>query len=140
MIRFRHIAPLLALIPMMACLKDDLKVEDLTGNPFDPAYEGPSVFVLDSTYTQVVNTGTSNVLFQVIAFRVRQELFLAPASYSVRCRDLLSGQEFLLDADPPGTHRFKVLRQPLPGQSVCLALALSNNLNDARTDTLCATL
>lgn len=131
---------LAALLPLSGCLKDELDVDTLRGNPFDPAYDGPTVFELESTYTQQIDTGEGVGLVQVITFRVRRELLPSGVNYSVKARDLNSGQSWLLNPDPPGTDRFRVLREPLFGSPVCLALALSNNFSEARTDTLCATL
>ena len=72
---------------------------------------------------------------QVIAFRVRSELFLSDATYSVRVHDLENGQTILLDADPPGGDSFKYYKQNLViGSPVCLELRLSNNLSAARAE------
>lgn len=122
------------------CFKDDVDVARLTNNPFDPEYTGPPVFEGQGTSLQQVSIGGSTVLYQVIAFRVRSELFLAPASYGVEVRDQQSGQVLNLSPDPPGSDQFRYRRAPLPGQPVCLELRLSNDQSTARAETLCATL
>lgn len=122
------------------CYKEAIEGAPLTSNPFDRDYEGPSVFVSEGTYTQITNIGPVSVLRQVIAFRVRTELFLSPAPYSVQVKDLQSGVTELLNADPPGSDNFKFFREPAPGQSICLELRLSNNQSAAGPTTICATL
>jgi hypothetical protein len=135
-----HITVLLLATFLVGCYKDDVDVEALRNNPFDRDYDGPAVFEAIGTYTQQVSTGQGNVLYQVIEFRVREDLFLAPATYGVRVTDLLSDME--ADATPlnPGGNLFKYQRQPVPGQQVCLELRLSNNLSTAGAETICVTL
>jgi hypothetical protein len=131
-----------AMLLLSACYKDDLDPARLTNNPFDPEYVGENVFVSEGTFTETVfipQIGT--VVRQVIAFRVRSELFLSDATYSVRVHDLENGQTILLDADPPGGDSFKYYKQNLViGSPVCLELRLSNNLSAARAEEICVTL
>lgn len=131
---------MVALLSLSGCYKDALDDRLPTDNPFDREYDGPTVFVSEGTYTQVTNIGPVSVLRQVIAFRVRSELFLSPTPYSVQVRDLQSGVTELLNADPPGSDNFKFFREPAPGQSICLELRLSNNQSAAGPTTICATL
>ena len=137
--RLFHIA-LAALLPLSGCYKDEVDIAALNNNPFDPAYEGSPVFVMVDTYTEIVNIGVGNVLYQVMEFRVNEQLFLSPASYSVQVHDLQSGVTELMNPDPPGGSTFKFYRQPAPGQSICLEVRLSNNQSVAGPETICATL
>lgn len=130
----------LLLVLLTGCYKDTVDVADLRDNPFDPDYQGEPVFVLEGTFLQQVDIGTGSVVYQIIEIRVREDLFLAPATYSVAARDLQTGQEELLNPDPPGGALFRFQRAPSPGQPVCLELRLSNNQSTARAETLCATL
>lgn len=122
------------------CYKDEVDVSRLTNNPFDPQYVGPPVFEGQGTSLQQVNIGGATVLYQIIAFRVRSELFLSPATYGVEVRDQQSGQVQVLSPDPPGSDQFRYRRAPLPGQPVCVELRLSNDQSTARAETLCVTL
>lgn len=131
-----------AMLLLAGCYKDEVEPSELTNNPFDPEYVGENVFVSEGTYTETVFVPQiGNVLRQVIAFRVRSELFLSDATYSVRVHDLENGQTVLLDADPPGGDAFKYYKQNLvSGSPVCLELQLSNNLSVARAEEICVTL
>lgn len=140
MIRLLHIIALASLVLAGGCVKDDLDPAELTNNPFDKDYDGPAVFNLVGTYTQVVNIGVGSLLYQVVEFTVREDLFLAPATYGVQVTDLQSGQVESAVPEPPGGNTFKYYRQPLPGQQVCLELRLTNNNGTARAETLCVTL
>ena len=125
---------------LVGCYKDEVDVDTLRNNPFDRDYDGPAVFEAVGTYTQQVSTGQGNVLYQVIEFRVREDLFLAPATYGVLVKDLLSGVEEPATPLTPGGNIFKYQRQPVPGQQVCLELRLTNNLSTAGAETICVTL
>jgi len=134
---------LLLLLPLlMGCYKDDVQPELLNTNPFDADYQGEDLFVSESTFTETENIpGVGIVIRQVIAFRVRSELFLAPTSYSVQVHDLENGQTVVIDAVPPGSDTFKYYKQNLvAGQPVCLELRLSNNFSVARAERICVTL
>ena len=140
--RSQYLLSLGAMLLMSACHKDDLDPAQLTNNPFDPEYVGENVFVSEGTYTETVFVPQiGNVLRQVIAFRVRSELFLSDVTYSVRVHDLENDQTILLDAVPPGGDSFKYYKQNLViGTPVCLELNLSNNLSAARAEEICVTL
>lgn len=137
--RLALILPLLLLLS--GCFKDTVDVAQLTNNPFDREFDGEAVFVFEETFTEVVNIGTSNVVYQVIVFRVREELFLAPTAYGIRLDDLQNGQ---LDQPTspvtPGSSRYRYRREPAPAVPICLRLRLTNNQGAARADTICATL
>jgi hypothetical protein len=140
--RSQYLLSLGAMLLMSACYKDDLDPAQLTNNPFDQEYVGENVFVSEGTYTETVFVPQiGNVLRQVIAFRVRSELFLSDVTYSVRVHDLENDQTILMDADPPGGDSFKYYKQNLViGTPVCLELRLSNNLSAARAEEICVTL
>lgn len=136
---------LLMALPLLlaGCYKDDLDPGTLTNNPFDPGYVGENVFVSEGTYTETVFIpGVGNVVRQVIAFRVRRNLFLNPAaSYAVQVHDLENGQTTVINADPPGGDSFNYYKQNLvQGSPVCLELRLTNNFSVARAETICETL
>ena len=129
------------LVLLSGCYKDNVDPAKLNNNPFDRDYVGENIFIYQQTYTQIVNIGGSNVVYQVIEFRVREELFLAPAAYTVRVRDL-QNEDPNASATPeaPGSNVFRYLRAPAQGQQICLELRLANNENTAGPQTICATL
>lgn len=137
----RHMVAIASLgLLICGCYKDTVDVAALHDNPFDPDYQGEEVFEFHETYLQQVNTGMGNVTYQIIVVRVREDLFLAPATYNVAARDLMTGQEELLGPDPPGGSLFRFRRAPMPGQEVCLELRLANNQSTARAETVCTIL
>lgn len=125
----------------LACGKGELDPDSLQGNPFDPAYDGPAVFVADSAFIVIVPVGTVPTPFQAIAFHVREELFTAPAEYSVHLVDRHNGVVQVLEPNPPNSNNFRYIKgEPLPGVSVCLELSLYNNLSASRPEEICVTL
>lgn len=129
------------LLLAMGCGKGELDPATLTTNPFDPDYSGPAVFQVDSTY--LVSNVINGVLvqYQAIAFHVHEELFTAPAEYSVLLVDRTTGLDHVLEPNPPGSNRFVFLKgQPLPNIPVCVVLRLYNNLSAARPEEACVTL
>jgi len=138
--RFLILLPFLVLLS--SCFKDTVDTASLTNNPFDRDFNGEQVFVFEETFLETVNIGGgTNVLYQVIVFRVREELFLSPTDYGIRLDDLQNGQ----DAQPvtpvsAGSSRYRYRREPLPGTSICLRLRLTNSQSAARAETICATL
>lgn len=129
------------LVLLSGCYKDTVDPAKLNNNPFDRDYVGANIFEYRDTYTQIVNIGGSNVVYQVIEFRVREDLFLAPAAYSVKVRDLQNNDpNASATPEAPGSNVFRYLRAPAQGQQICLELSLANNENTARPETICATL
>jgi len=136
--RTAHIIPMLLLV-LASCHKDDVDIARLSDNPFDPDYEGPLLFLMGDPYVE--SPPGSPLSYQVFPFTVREDLLLAPATYRVRVGDTGRGTSELLSPNPPGSNSFKYYRPgPEPGQEICLELRLSNNENDARPETTCATL
>ena len=132
---------LAALLVFLGCGKGELDPGTLNNNPFDPDYNGPAVFELDTTYAEPVVVGGSTLIYQAIIFRVKEELFLSPAAYSVKMTDQLNDFTTVLEPNPSNSDRFKYLRsEPLPNIAVCLELRLFNNLSAARAEQICATL
>lgn len=137
---------LLILLPFVvllsSCFKDTVDIAALNNNPFDRDFDGEQVFVFEETFTEIVNIGGgTNVLYQVIVFRVREELFLSPTTYGIRLDDLQNGQEDQpVTPVSPGSSRYRYRRDPLPGTPICLRLRLTNNQSAARAETICATL
>jgi hypothetical protein len=126
---------------LSGCYKDEVDIAALNNNPFDRDYAGEAVFVFEETYVQQVSTGGTTVLLQIIVFRVREDLFLAPASYSIALRDLQNGNDNgVAIPDPSGGGRYRYQRAPAPGVPICLELRLANNFSTARAETICATL
>lgn len=123
------------------CYKDTIEVAELNTNPFDRDYAGEAIFEFLGTYTQIVNIGGSNVVFQVIEFRVREDRFLSPSAYNVQVRDLQnSDPNATVTPIAPGSDTYRYLRAPAQGQQICLELRLANNENAARAEIICATL
>ncbi len=136
----RYLAFVLCTITLSSCYKDEIDLESLNTNPFDKDYVGPSVFEIAGAYDQVLVINGVNVASHVIEIRVKEELFLSPASYSVKVLEQGATTSQFLNPDPPGSNIFKFVRAPEPGAYVCLELNLANNLNSSRTDVLCITL
>ncbi len=135
--------PMLLLLAVLAaaCGKDELDTSVLRNNPFDPDYNGPPVFVADSTYLVTVMLGTIPTPFQVVAFHVREELFTAPAAYSVRVIDRSNGLASVIEPNPANSNRFTFLKGDYQvNVPLCLGLSLYNNLSAARTEEICVTL
>lgn len=134
----------LLIVPVLivaSCGKGELDPADLRDNPFDADYEGPTVFVADSTYLQQVLIGSEIVFYQAMAFRVKEELFTSSSAYSVQVRDRVSGQVSVLEPNPPNSNRFTYLiGAPQLNVARCFDLSLYNNLSAARADELCVTL
>ena len=138
-------SPLFLLLPLFlvlsGCYKDDLEPSTWTNNPFDPGYTGPAVFTYDTTYIGSFGVPPNVFIQQVVEFHVNSALFLAPNAYQVRVKDLTNGQSVLLGQYPVGSDVFKYTKLDfLPGQEVCLEVALSNANSDGRPETICATL
>jgi hypothetical protein len=132
---------LFLLLLAAACGKGELDAGTLTGNPFDPDYQGPAVFALDTTYVENVPFPGGTITRQVIAFDVLRNRFLSPASYAVRVADQENGTITVLDPEPAGTDHFRYHKSNVVmGTPVCLHLQLFNNQSAARTEAVCATL
>lgn len=133
---------LFGVLLLSGCYKDDINLDELNNNPFDRDYEGPAMFELIGTYVELVTISGSTVQQQVIEFRVREENFLSPASYSVHLKDPALGTSHLLQPDPPLSDHFKYYRLAAvaEGQEICLELRLSNNQSTAGMEVICATL
>jgi hypothetical protein len=124
---------------LISCGKDEVDVSKLNNNPFDPEYVGEPVIVLVGTYTENIMLEGQNVLHQVIEVRVREDLFLSPASYQVQVKR--NGQVHLLNPEPPGSDRFKYkFAPPLEDVPVCADHQLVNNFSGAVVYPICATL
>ncbi len=132
---------ILVLTLFTGCYKDEVDVSMLNTNPFDRDYSGEPVFVFEETFLQTITVGGNNLLFQIIVFQVREDLFLSPTAYTVEVRDL-QNQDPNATVTPvePGSNRFRYQRSPAPGEEVCLELRLSNNQSAARAEVICATL
>ncbi|MBK8497938.1 MAG: hypothetical protein IPL52_03760 [Flavobacteriales bacterium] len=124
-----------------ACDKGELDTAPLTTNPFDPDYNGANLFEYDTTFTELITFPNGAFLYQVIEFKVREELFLSPSNYTVRVHDEENGTTTELGDSPANSAHF-IYRRPEPviGAPVCLGLSLTNNNNNARAERICATL
>lgn len=133
---------------LAGCGKDEVDVSTMTNNPFDQEYQGPQVIELVDAYVETINVPVEQpngqvtyepVDHQVIEVRVRQDLFLSPASYQVGVTR--NGQVQLLNPEPPGSDRFKYkFAPPAPGVPVCADYRLMNNFSGAVSYGICATL
>jgi hypothetical protein len=129
------------MLVLSGCFKDELDPATLTNNPFDRDYQGPAVFHSPSTYLATIFIPTvGNVVRQVVEFRVRTDLFLSDAAFSVQVNDPALGMVTLLGQSSVGTDRFLYYRPAQPGIQVCLDLQLANNLNAAGAERICVTL
>ncbi len=132
---------LIAAALFCGCGKGELDPDTLTNNPFDPSYTGPGVYEFDTTYLDVVVIPGGVITYQVIAFRVKEELFLSDAAYSVQVHDRESGITSVIEPDPSGSDHFRYLKpDAVIGSPVCLDLRLYNNQSAARAEEICATL
>ncbi len=136
------LALVLCSILLAGCYKDDIDIEKLNNNPFDRDYVGPPVFELIGTYVEEVTQNETTTLQQVIEFRVKEELFLSPSSYSVYVLDQAINDRLVVQPDPPLSDRFKYYRIAAPafGQEVCIEVSLWNDQSVAGSETICATL
>lgn len=135
----RYLPILAACFLLTGCYKDEVDLATLNNNPFDPEYQGPAVFASEGTWQVVIQAGGNSVVMQDIGFRVNEDLFLAPATYSVAVKDLYSGiGSEAAPTSEPG--RWIYRRGPLPGQEVCIELRLMNSTSTARPETICVTL
>ena len=138
----RSILPMLLLLFLAAsCGKGELDPATLTNNPFDADYNGPTVYEVDTTYQQIITGGSAPVVYQVIAFRVKEELFLGAAAYFVQVFDPGNGLTSLLSPNPANSDHFTYSRLGATvGIPVCLDLRLFNDQSAARAEEICATL
>lgn len=137
----RPLLLLLGIVAAAGCGKGELDPASLTNNPFDPAYNGPPVFALDTTYVRVISTGSGPLPQQVIGFHARSALFLSTPQYNVLVHDPGQGLTTLLSPTAPGGHSFEYARLGAePGVPVCITLSLYNDQSAARPEELCATL
>ena len=121
------------------CYKDDVDIAALNNNPFDPQYTGAPVFTVEGTELVFIDAGSASYYVQDIHIRVHEELFLAPAAYSVAVQDLESGLgSEATPAAEPGAWLYR--RPPAIGEEVCIELRLMNSTSTARVETYCVTL
>lgn len=136
---------LLAILLVTGCRKDDVRIEDLTTNPFDADHVGPPVFEAIDTYIDQENIpGVGTIERQVIRFRVLTSTFQADQvgqPYQVYVLDLNNGASTYLSQSAPGAHTFLFERNEVSiGTEVCIELRLANNFSVARPETICVTL
>lgn len=140
-----HTLFLAAVLLVSGCRKDDVRIEDLTTNPFDADHTGPAVFEAIDTYiAQEDIPGVGSVERQVIRFRVLTSTFQADQvgqPYQVLVLDLNTGASTYLSQTAPGAHTFLYERNEVTiGIEVCIELRLANNFSVARPETICVTL
>ncbi|MFZ1692177.1 MAG: hypothetical protein WAT74_03180 [Flavobacteriales bacterium] len=124
-----------------ACGKGELDPASLTSNPFDPDYNGPEVFVYDTTFTRNVSIPGGVVQYQIIGFHVKSELLPSGASYSVAVEETATGITDVINPQPPNSNLFEYPKiNPVVGAPVCLRLRLRNNQSNARPEEICAIL
>ncbi len=132
---------LLLMVLLHSCGKGELDPASLTNNPFDPDYSGPAVYEYDTTYLHIISLPQGPVSYQVISFRVKEELFLSDVAYSVQVFDRENGITTVIAPDPPNSDHFNYNKPDLViGSPVCLDLRLYNNQSAARAEEICATL
>lgn len=137
----KPLAPLLLMALLAACGKGELDPAGLRSNPFDADYDGAPVFVYDTTFVRIVNTGGGPLPQQVIAFHTRSELLPAQARYSVLVNDPAQGATTTVEPLAGGSHAFEYARLGTqPGVPVCIRLSLFNDQSAARAEEICATL
>lgn len=134
-------AQLLLVVLLAACGKGELDPAGLRSNPFDADYDGAPVFVYDTTFVRIVNTGSGPLPQQIIAFHTRSELLPAQARYAVLVNDPAQGVSTIVEPLASDSHHFEYARLGTqPGVPVCISLSLFNDQSAARAEEICATL
>ena len=73
---------------LAACHKDDVDVNDLNFNPFDPGYVGPAIVELDHSYTDTYTTPGGGTIFRFnVVVQVRTDRLDHDTEYSLWSRD-----------------------------------------------------
>lgn len=140
----RPLLPLLPILLLTSCYKDEVDIASLTTNPFDADYGGQSAIVFDSTYLDAIVIGSppTTINVQVVQVHVEEALLPAGAVYKLRFDDpdVSDAADVLPD---PGTSVFRYFRMeaaPEPGVEKCFGVALLNDHSTAREETICCTL
>ena len=72
---------------LAACHKDDVDVNDLNFNPFDPGYVGPAIVELDHSYTDTYTTPGGGTIFRFnVVVQVRTDRLDHDTEYSLWSR------------------------------------------------------
>ena len=136
----------LLLLPLLAilsgCYKDEVDLPAMTTNPFDPDYDGPSVFVFDSTYVATVMVGSPPIpgSVQIVQLHLRADLLPAGAITSVRFQDPEADVPAIV-APVPGTYVYRFQRNQIePFIERWYSVALWNSFSESRAETICCTL
>jgi len=120
-----------------ACYKDDVVIEDLTYNMFDPGYIGPA-------FIEVIAVGLQenpvDTFHQVLNIKVKSELFPNTTTYSlfVECLNDSSVEEII--QQPPDIHEFTYIKPNVEqGTEYCYDLSLRVEYSNTRRDEHCYT-
>lgn len=128
-------AYLSVVLMLTACYKDDVVIEDLTYNMFDPEYTGPAFIEVTSVALQQNPPGTYN---QVLNIAVKSELFPNPTSYRlfVECLNDTTNEELI--QIPPSIHEFTYIKYDVEqGTEYCYDLSLRVEYSNTRADEHC---
>ena len=123
------------LLMLSACYKDEVVIEDLTYNMFDPDYTGPAFIEVTSVGLQQNPPGVFN---QVLNVTVKDEMFPNPTSYSLFIECLTDTTEEELVQDPADTHDFTYIKYDVEqGMEYCYDLSLRVQFSNTRRDEHC---
>ena len=120
---------------LTACYKDDVVIEDLTFNMFDPEYTGPAFIEVTSAALQQNPPGIYN---QVLNIMVKSELFPNPTTYTlfVECWNDTTNEELI--QIPPSIHEFTFIKYDVEqGAEYCYDLSLRVEYSNTRADEHC---
>jgi len=133
----KWVSYLLLVLMLSACYKDDVVIEDLTYNMFDPDYTGPAFIEVISVGLQQNPPG---VYHQVLNIRVKDELFPNPTTYKlfVECLNDTTEEEIIQQL--PDIHEFTYIKYDVEqGTEYCYDLSLRVEFSNTRRDEHCYT-
>ncbi len=120
------------------CVKDEL--EGLTYNPFDPAYDGPPVFSLETSYVDILTTpqGINRRLTQ--RMRMDRSLLLRNTTFVVQCVRLNDGTVIDLLSNSLEGDLFNLVTDfTQQGAEYCWELRLTNQGSIGARNNVCST-
>jgi len=126
---------LLLVLLLSACYKDEVVLEDLTTNMFDPDYTGPAFIDIVSVGLQQVQAGVWN---QVVQVHVKSELFPNPRTYHlfVECLNDTSTEDMV--QQPEGSDDFIYIKSNVELDSTyCYEFSLRVEYSNTRADEHC---
>lgn len=128
---------LLVVIAFTACKKDEVKVADLSTNPFDADYDGAPIFsfLSSATATQVINGVPTEIL--TIQVRVHTAYFGRPTTYLIAAGAPVN-TVVLSNEVEDGVFSLNIMNTT-SGQQYCVPLRVGNGGSYGGGNTICAT-